>query len=314
MKTSRIITLGLTLGLSFCAQFAAAEDEQPEIVLFAPRAHVDFWLPPGIVVQSNPVTGLVFADSEDMPLYVFLCDRKIEAANEKDLLGNSKRETCARVEAKLARALTPEHPKCVDQCLTEHPPVISSMGSFQKSDWTSVRLDDGSYQWAYKGRPLYRYKHDDTPGYPYGADVGGVWSQATVAGSVFTPYRAQAKSSADARPIAPATPFTLAPGVTVQRKPMGFVLRDFRGMTLYRLDRGHTDLNRWRPLLAGSIAKPIGDWTIIRDEGSVLQWAYKGQPLYTCAGDARPGDQSCETMSAHVLRFADSGLAAKEEH
>src|SRR6202042_3104251 len=101
----------------------------------------------------------------------------------------------------------------------------------QQGDWTSVALDNGTYQWAYKGRPLYRYKYDDTPDYPYGADVGGVWSQASVNGSIFSPYRAQAKPPAAAAPIAPLAPFPVAPGATVQKTTTGMVLGDYRGMT-----------------------------------------------------------------------------------
>ena len=323
MKLNETLELALLFGLFFAGTQFAVGAEEAEIVLFAPRAHVDFWLPEGIVVQTNPVTGLVFADSNDLPLYVFLCDREIESANDNDLLGNSKRETCARVQEKVARTLTSEHPKCVGKCLAEHPPVVNEVGAFQKGDWTSVQLDDGTYQWAYKGRPLYRYKHDDTPGYPYGADVGGVWSQATVSGSVFTPYRAQSKASAGMHPIAPTAPIALAPGVVAQKKPTGFVLSDFRGMTLYMLDQaalnqdkssGHANVEQWRPLLAGSIATPIGDWSIIRASDSVAQWAYKGRALYTCAGDARPGDQNCATESSHVFRIADPSLNAKEQH
>ena len=41
-------------------------------------------------------------------------------------------------------------------------------------DWTIMMRDDGSRQWAYKGRPVYSLFHD-SPDRPIGEGIEGVW-------------------------------------------------------------------------------------------------------------------------------------------
>jgi predicted lipoprotein with Yx(FWY)xxD motif len=45
-------------------------------------------------------------------------------------------------------------------------------------DFVVVKRDDQSRQWAYKGRPLYRWAGDRKPGDSTGDGVGGVWHTA----------------------------------------------------------------------------------------------------------------------------------------
>lgn len=40
------------------------------------------------------------------------------------------------------------------------------------------------------------------------------------------------------------------------------------------------------PILAPAGSKPMGDWTVIRRDDGLLQWAYRGQPVYTLFHDA----------------------------
>lgn len=73
------------------------------------------------------------------------------------------------------------------------------------------------------------------------------------------------------------------------------------GMTLYtfKKDGKNTGMSEcyeqcasnWPPLTAKADEHPTQDYTqIIRVDGS-RQWAYKGQPLYFYAKDAKPGDK-----------------------
>jgi len=41
----------------------------------------------------------------------------------------------------------------------------------------------------------------------------------------------------------------------------------------------------WNPFVAGSDAKPMGDWSIIERGDGSHQWAYKDKPLYTFSKD-----------------------------
>ena len=82
--------------------------------------------------------------------------------------------------------------------------------------------------------------------------------------------------------------------------PVNGVLATPAGATLYTFDKdtagtGKSACNgqcatNWPPLAAQASDSAAGDWSIVtRDDGS-KQWAYKGQPLYTYAKDAKSGD------------------------
>jgi predicted lipoprotein with Yx(FWY)xxD motif len=90
-----------------------------------------------------------------------------------------------------------------------------------------------------------------------------------------------------------------APGViTSQAVPGGTVYADIEGDTLYTFDHdkpGKSACDRacaetWHPLPTAWIAAPMGDWTIVTREDGGRQWAFKGNPLYTFAGDHHAGE------------------------
>lgn len=74
------------------------------------------------------------------------------------------------------------------------------------------------------------------------------------------------------------------------------------GMTLYTFDRDAAGSGRsvcngpcatnWPPLVAAADARAAGEWTVIKRDDGVPQWAYKGKPLYTWSKDAKPGDRT----------------------
>lgn len=53
---------------------------------------------------------------------------------------------------------------CNDQCLVGWVPMTPAVGAVMSGDWSIIQRDDGRPQWAYKGRPLYRYSKDARPG------------------------------------------------------------------------------------------------------------------------------------------------------
>jgi len=67
---------------------------------------------------------------------------------------------------------------CNDECAKAWPPLsaVSDMGD--TSDWIKFEREDGSMQWAYKGKPLYTYVKDKKPGDMSGDGKGGKWKVA----------------------------------------------------------------------------------------------------------------------------------------
>jgi predicted lipoprotein with Yx(FWY)xxD motif len=93
---------------------------------------------------------------------------------------------------------------------------------------------------------------------------------------------------------------------------LAFVNRD--GMTLYTFaGRGGAralaalaDQTEWEPLLAPDLAHPVGQWSIIARRDGVRQWALRGKPLFTFAGDRVSGDANGVGLS----KDWDAALAA----
>lgn len=53
---------------------------------------------------------------------------------------------------------------CNGGCAANWPPLAAPSGAAPAGDWTIVNRDDGTKQWAYKGRPLYYWVKDAKPG------------------------------------------------------------------------------------------------------------------------------------------------------
>jgi predicted lipoprotein with Yx(FWY)xxD motif len=77
--------------------------------------------------------GKVLTDEKGMTLYVF----------DKDSDGKSA---------------------CNGPCAGNWPPLRATTTSLPADGYTVITRDDGSKQWAYKGRPLYTWHNDKMPG------------------------------------------------------------------------------------------------------------------------------------------------------
>jgi predicted lipoprotein with Yx(FWY)xxD motif len=76
---------------------------------------------------------------------------------------------------------------CYGGCAAAWPPALAASDARPVGDFSVVERDDGGRQWAYHGRPLYRYAGDARAGDVNGDRQGGVWhairaTQGTPAG------------------------------------------------------------------------------------------------------------------------------------
>jgi predicted lipoprotein with Yx(FWY)xxD motif len=53
---------------------------------------------------------------------------------------------------------------CNGPCTGNWPPLMASAGAMPMGDYSIITRNDGTKQWAYKGRPLYAWKKDAKPG------------------------------------------------------------------------------------------------------------------------------------------------------
>lgn len=102
-------------------------------------------------LNAAPVTmqSGVLTNAEGMTLYVF----------DKDAAGSGKSA-------------------CNGDCASNWPPLMVTAGDKASGDYSIVIRDDGSRQWAYKGKPLYRWAKDQKPGDATGDGVKNVWHAA----------------------------------------------------------------------------------------------------------------------------------------
>jgi predicted lipoprotein with Yx(FWY)xxD motif len=100
------------------------------------------------MVASNPVkySGGVMVSSAGMTLYTF----------DKDLAGSGKSA-------------------CIDQCTVAWPPLKATADDKPGGDYTLITRDDGSKQWAYKGKPLHLWIKDRKPGDKTGDGFDKLW-------------------------------------------------------------------------------------------------------------------------------------------
>jgi predicted lipoprotein with Yx(FWY)xxD motif len=92
------------------------------------------------------VTADGFNDAKDMPLYTYASDT------------------------------TPGKSSCNGGCLAAWPALVATATDKDTGDWTVITRDDGSKQWAYKGKPLYTFIRD-TAGQP-ATGVSPAWPRA----------------------------------------------------------------------------------------------------------------------------------------
>lgn len=71
---------------------------------------------------------------------------------------------------------------CFAQCRLLWPPMYAEAEAKSKGSFTIlVRKDDGKRQWAFKGKPLYRWVSDVKRGDAGGDGVAGVWRLIKIA-------------------------------------------------------------------------------------------------------------------------------------
>jgi predicted lipoprotein with Yx(FWY)xxD motif len=67
---------------------------------------------------------------------------------------------------------------CNGKCAANWPPLPADAKASAKGDWAIITRNDGSRQWAYKGKPLYYWVKDKKPGDKTGNGVSNLWRVA----------------------------------------------------------------------------------------------------------------------------------------
>lgn len=101
----------------------------------------------GVMGPGQTALGPVLTDDKGMTLYTF----------DKDGMGSSS---------------------CMDACAQNWPPLMAAKGDKAMGEYSIVTRPDGSMQWAYRGKPLYRWSKDMKPGDTLGEGFKDIWHVA----------------------------------------------------------------------------------------------------------------------------------------
>jgi predicted lipoprotein with Yx(FWY)xxD motif len=175
--------------------------------------------------------------------------------------------------------ISPGESSCTKDCAAAWPPLLAAPDAQATGDWKLFKRDDGSRQWAYQGKPLYLFAGDNKPGEVKGDGMQRFWHAAKY----------------ESPPPALAHP----PSVTIVKAGSVYLLADQQGHALYTRSRAKVgcdaDCARAYPVFAAAaLAQGAGEWRISTHDDGIRQWNFKGKPLFTYEGDAKPGDRAGE--------------------
>lgn len=69
----------------------------------------------------------------------------------------------------------PNTSSCYDNCVHNWPAFNPSQSDRESGDWKIIMRADGTEQWAYKGKPVYRFLLDRNAGDVKGDGIGNSW-------------------------------------------------------------------------------------------------------------------------------------------
>jgi len=176
----------------------------------------------------------------------------------------------------------------------EWTPMEAPQLALPVGDFTVVARADGLHQWAYQGKPLFRYAGDLLDGDSNGRFAEDTRFSLAYVMKYFIPDQIQIRTShrfgglletADRRTI-----YVRENGGDGADSPQ----RAARGSqsTGMRIGIGGCDAGceeTWKPVLTDGDDKPAGYFTIYERKDGRRQWAYFGYALYTYA-DEPPGE------------------------
>lgn len=188
-------------------------------------------------------------------------------------------------------------------CAQQWPALTARPDAVPFGKWSIVQREDGQRQWAYEGRGLYRSLFDRVPG---DLTVGARRSRGMGAYPVVEPAVA---------------PIGLPGGITTKKLRAGIALASSTGQTLYTLDRDKRAgtstctgdcLSQWNIVRAPSAGGSAGDWSaIVRDDG-LVQWAFRGKPIYTQNAENDAAPTGARPVMMFAIPPAPDGIATRE--
>jgi predicted lipoprotein with Yx(FWY)xxD motif len=266
MRWLHTIIFLLALVLSFTNQSAA------ETLV---EQFVDEPMPQGFRVEASELEGPVIADANGRTIYTWPSHVQRNGYSGETQGNPACYDEVLTVTAGL---MSPYPPGIVlpeldsrPSCMNLWPPVIAAEGAEEVGKWTIIERKDGLLQWSHNEHPLYTSVHDKVAG--------------DVLGGTTRVYGGD--SPAIRVPLTP--PSRMPPGFAVKTTTVGRLLTTDTTHSVYVYDPDTPERSMcngdcartWEPVLAPSMAKSRGEWSIFERSPGLRQWAFRQQPLYT---------------------------------
>lgn len=206
----------------------------------------------------------------------------------------------------------PDSSACEGECAKIWLPLEAPASGRPHGEWTAFQRADGTMQWAYRHRALYRYALERHAYSLVGSDNPGwhnVYTQRapdpprnftvqdTTAGQVLADARGMTVyvfgCGDDAEDQLACDHPTTTQAYRIAMCGGGDVARCLRSFSYVVAPPGTRDLSRtWRVV---DIDPQTGRFALPKQAGSLHVWAYRDRPVYTYSGDRQPGDVNADS-------------------
>jgi predicted lipoprotein with Yx(FWY)xxD motif len=180
-------------------------------------------------------------------------------------------------------------------CHDKWSPVAAPALAIDVGEFAIVERTDGTRQWSFRGKPLFRYLDDLLPGDVHGRDAHEHLQLALLKEN-FRPEGVAVEAASAYGDILTLNGMTLYTGSAFEKYWGGRNLRGSFQVTYFKGKRlggnacvSNECLQSWRPFVPSADATSSGFWEVITREDGSRQWAYKGFALYTHRYDEVPG-------------------------
>jgi predicted lipoprotein with Yx(FWY)xxD motif len=285
MNRTLITAALLAIGLSACGNSPAAQDTaaakatSTTTAVTAATGHPAAGTSVAVKAGSSPL-GQILVDEGGNTLYAFTNDTDAKST-------------------------------CTGTCAEAWPPVIVDASwtvapGLDSGVFSTVVRDDGGEQLMAGKFPLYRFSGDARPGDVNGQKSGGVWFVVDTKAAIIEAAAADKTPAPSSETSGPAVDVTQAPAaalVTVADNPLGQLLTDADGRTLYGFAKDADGTSTcvdgcataWPPVIVDasfdlSTLPTSASFSVIdRPDGSKQLKAGKW-PLYRFSGDEADGE------------------------